>query len=116
LLTTGHLSSRHPLVVGAGDVSWGSRPRGGRKRGRWGLCTLGVYSFGLILVSARTNKRHHHLKYLELGTWKWGSPEYRGIRKPLRVPVDDSVIVIIRRHLHRPQLAETQEFARPALD
>jgi hypothetical protein len=23
--------------------------------------TLGVYSFGLIFVSARTNKRHHHL-------------------------------------------------------
>jgi hypothetical protein len=22
--------------------------------------TLGVYSFGLIFVSARTNKRHHH--------------------------------------------------------
>jgi len=25
LLTTGHLSSLHPVVVGAGDVSWGSR-------------------------------------------------------------------------------------------
>jgi hypothetical protein len=24
-LTTGHLSSRHPVVVGAGDVSWVSR-------------------------------------------------------------------------------------------
>jgi hypothetical protein len=24
--------------------------------------TLGVYSFGLIFVSARTNKRHHHQK------------------------------------------------------
>jgi hypothetical protein len=23
-------------------------------------CTLGIYSFGLIFVSARTNKRHHH--------------------------------------------------------
>ena len=23
--------------------------------------TLGVYSFGMIFVSARTNKRHHHL-------------------------------------------------------
>jgi hypothetical protein len=33
LLTTGHLSSRHPVVVGAGDVAWGSRRRGGRKRG-----------------------------------------------------------------------------------
>jgi hypothetical protein len=31
---TGHLSSRHPLVVGAGDMVWGSRRRGGRKRGR----------------------------------------------------------------------------------
>ncbi len=26
--------------------------------------TLGVYSFGLIFVSARTNKRHHHLSTL----------------------------------------------------
>jgi hypothetical protein len=34
LLTTGHLSSRHPVVVGAGDVLWGSRRRGGGKRGR----------------------------------------------------------------------------------
>jgi hypothetical protein len=34
LLTTGHLSPRHPVVVGAGGVSWGSRRRGGRKRGR----------------------------------------------------------------------------------
>jgi hypothetical protein len=34
LLTTGRLSSRHPVVVGAGDVAWGSRRRGGRKRGR----------------------------------------------------------------------------------
>ena len=34
LLTTGHLSSRHPVVLGAGDVAWGSRRRGGRKRGR----------------------------------------------------------------------------------
>jgi hypothetical protein len=25
--------------------------------------TLGVYSFGLIFVSARTNKRHHHLPF-----------------------------------------------------
>ena len=40
--------------------------------------TLGVYSFGLIFVSARTNKRHHHqprmvrtfLKvYMELGSY-----------------------------------------------
>jgi hypothetical protein len=34
LLTTGHLSSRHPVVVGAGNVSWGSLRQGGRKRGR----------------------------------------------------------------------------------
>jgi hypothetical protein len=34
LLTTGHLSSRHPVVVGAGDVSWGSLRRVRRKRGR----------------------------------------------------------------------------------
>jgi hypothetical protein len=33
-LTTGHLSSSCPVVVGAGDVAWGSRRRGGRKRGR----------------------------------------------------------------------------------
>jgi hypothetical protein len=26
--------------------------------------TLGVYCFGLIFVSARTNKRHHHHKQL----------------------------------------------------
>jgi len=33
LLTSGHLSSRHPVVVGAGDVlQWGSLRRGGRKR------------------------------------------------------------------------------------
>jgi hypothetical protein len=31
--------SKHPRMVGS---------------------TLGVYSFGLIFVSARTNKRHHH--------------------------------------------------------
>ena len=30
LLTTGHLSSSHPVVVGAGDVLWGSLRRGGR--------------------------------------------------------------------------------------
>jgi hypothetical protein len=30
--------------------------------------TLGVYSFGLIFVSARTNKRHHHLSVHHL----WG--------------------------------------------
>ena len=34
LLTTGHLSSRHPVVLGAGDVAWGSRRQVGRKRGR----------------------------------------------------------------------------------
>jgi hypothetical protein len=34
LLTTGHLSSRHSVVVGAGDVAWGSRRRGGPRRGR----------------------------------------------------------------------------------
>ena len=34
LQTTGHLSSRHPVVVGAGDVAWGSRRRGGRRRAR----------------------------------------------------------------------------------
>ena len=27
--------------------------------------TLGVYSFGLIFVSARTNKRHHHQRRKE---------------------------------------------------
>jgi hypothetical protein len=32
-LTKGHLSSHHPVVVGAGDVQWGSWLRGGRKRG-----------------------------------------------------------------------------------
>jgi hypothetical protein len=26
------------------------------------VSTIGVYSFGLIFVSARTNKRHHHLR------------------------------------------------------
>jgi hypothetical protein len=30
------------------------------KQARMVGSTLGVYSFGLILVSARTNKRHHH--------------------------------------------------------
>jgi hypothetical protein len=37
LLTTGHLSSCHPVVVGAGDVAWSlwrSRWRDGRWRGR----------------------------------------------------------------------------------
>jgi hypothetical protein len=34
LLTTGHLSSSHPVVVGAGDVAWGSQRWGVRKRGR----------------------------------------------------------------------------------
>jgi hypothetical protein len=34
LLTTGRLSAHHPVVVGAGDVAWGSRRRGRRKRGR----------------------------------------------------------------------------------
>ena len=33
LLTTGHWSSSHPVVGGAGDVAWGSLRRGGRKRG-----------------------------------------------------------------------------------
>jgi hypothetical protein len=33
--------------------------------------TLGVYSFALIVVSARTNKRHHH-------------PRNRPIRQPSR--------------------------------
>ena len=28
--------------------------------------TLGVYSFGLIFVSARTNKRHHHFSKMRL--------------------------------------------------
>jgi hypothetical protein len=27
--------------------------------------TLGVYSLGLIFVSARTNKRHHHHQHIE---------------------------------------------------
>jgi hypothetical protein len=34
--------------------------------------TLGVYNFGLIFVSARTNKRHHHqskLLYPEVEEW-----------------------------------------------
>jgi hypothetical protein len=32
---TGHLSSRHPVVVvGAGDVAWGLLWRGGRRRWR----------------------------------------------------------------------------------
>jgi hypothetical protein len=30
------------------------------KQSRMVGSTLGVYSFGLIFVSARTNKRHHH--------------------------------------------------------
>jgi hypothetical protein len=30
--------------------------------------TLGVYSFGLIFVSARTKKRHHHLSRLRFVT------------------------------------------------
>ena len=34
LLTTGHLSSRHPVVVGAGDVAWG---RGGGAGGSVGV-------------------------------------------------------------------------------
>jgi hypothetical protein len=34
LMTTGHLSSCHPVIVGAGDVALGSRQRGGRRRGR----------------------------------------------------------------------------------
>jgi hypothetical protein len=34
LLMTGHLSSSHPVVVGAGDVSWGSLLWGGQRRGR----------------------------------------------------------------------------------
>jgi hypothetical protein len=34
LLTTGHLSSRHPVVVGAGCVARGFRRRGGRRHGR----------------------------------------------------------------------------------
>jgi hypothetical protein len=31
---TGHLSSRHPVVVGAGDVSWGYLQLVWRRRGR----------------------------------------------------------------------------------
>jgi hypothetical protein len=34
LLTTGHLSPRHPVVVGAGDVAWGSLRWGEQKCGR----------------------------------------------------------------------------------
>jgi hypothetical protein len=33
----------------------------GSNLGRW------VYSFGLIFVSARTNKRHHHLQPVARG-------------------------------------------------
>jgi hypothetical protein len=61
--------------VGAGTV-WGGggRPGSARtillfyiisarpsKQPRMVGSTLGVYSFGLMVVSARTNKRHHHL-------------------------------------------------------
>jgi hypothetical protein len=49
LLTTGHLSPRHPVVVGAGDVSWGSRRRGGRKRGRApGAALLSACGFSTV--------------------------------------------------------------------
>jgi hypothetical protein len=34
LLMTGHLSSSHPVVMGAGDVAWGSLRRGGGRCGR----------------------------------------------------------------------------------
>jgi hypothetical protein len=30
--------------------------------------TLGVYNLGLIFVSARTNKRHHHQLFLNAGS------------------------------------------------
>jgi hypothetical protein len=46
--------------------------------------TLGVYSFGLIFVSARTNKRHHHhqlflcLLLFSNNVDPWG----HGLRKP----------------------------------
>jgi hypothetical protein len=36
LLTTGHLSSRHPVVMGAGDVAWGSRSWGAGTVWGWG--------------------------------------------------------------------------------
>jgi len=35
LLTTGHLSSSHPVVVGAGDVAWGSLWQDGRSSPSW---------------------------------------------------------------------------------
>jgi len=37
--------------------------------------TLGVYSFGLIFVSARTNKRHHHHWSGDLAVVLWRSRE-----------------------------------------
>jgi hypothetical protein len=55
LLTTGHLSSRHPVVVGAGDVAWGSRRRGGRKRGRApGAALPSACGFSAVQVICRT--------------------------------------------------------------
>jgi hypothetical protein len=56
--------------------------------------TLGVYSFGLIFVSARTNKRHHHLQGYQsprapsfpLGDWRGLLPGYPSPRAPQQIP------------------------------
>ncbi len=49
LLTTGHLSSRHHVVMGPGDVSWGSLCRDGWKRGRAVDTVLpSVYGFSAV--------------------------------------------------------------------
>jgi len=75
--------------------------------------TLGVYSFGLIFVSARTNEGHHHLVDMAegvrgvpdegLGGVRWA----RGARElVLAVPdVADTLGVVRVRHvLHRVAL------------
>jgi hypothetical protein len=41
--------------------------------------TLGIYIFGLIFVSARTNKRHHHHNHMPLVGSYFGPQEDLGL-------------------------------------
>jgi hypothetical protein len=48
-MTTGRLSPRHPVFVGAGGVEWGLLQRGGGKRGRApGAALPSVFGFSAV--------------------------------------------------------------------